>query len=279
MVKKTLYFIPFLGMVACTDYQANVENTWGSQDAAWQEQENYLTELNAQRICVEGRIAYQVLADSSLISFVCLQNNWFVFCEEGAVQSYNPTGYVYRCQSNIWYPLSSMESNSSISSNNQPPAQELEPVNILSGGNFRNSCSTKAWEIEELGEATAKIGINSANFCELQFKTNNTINDISSISIKNSINLHYGYSYQIRIQGTALNPTGIAHARASIKSNTDSFMTFDFDFYDTWESKIKTHCQATQTMTFSLEELNKSDFAIQKIEILRRPGNCQANVQ
>lgn len=279
MIKKTLYFIPFLGMVACTDYQANVENTWGNQDAAWQEQENYLNELNAQRNCIEGRIAYQVFPDSSLVSFVCLQNNWTVFCEEGAVQSYNPTGYVYRCQSNIWYPLSSMENNSSYSSNDQPPAQELEPVNVLSGGNFKNSCSTKAWTIEALGEATAKIGINSANLCELQFKTNSAINDVSSISIKNSINLHYGYSYQIRIQGTASNSTGIAHARASIKNDTDTFMAFDFDFFDTWESKIKNHCQATQTMTFSLEDFNKSDFAIQKIEVLRRPGNCQANVQ
>ena len=274
MVKKIIPLIPFLGIAACTDYQANVEDTWGNLDTAWQEQENYLNQLNAQRVCVDGRTVYQVTADSSLFSFVCVQNNWILFCEEGAVQSYNPTGYVYRCQSNIWYPLSSMENNPSTPGNEQPPAQELTPTNVLSGGNFRNSCSSKAWTIETQGEATAEIGISKANLCELQFKTNNAASTISSISIKNSIEVHYGYSYQIRIQGHASNPTGIAHARASVKSDTDTFMTFDFDFYDSWESKIKNHCQATQTMTFSLEELNQTDFAIQKIEILRRPGKC-----
>lgn len=279
MVKKIISIIPFLGMVACTDYQANVENTWGAQDVAWQEQEYYLNELAAQRACVEGRIVYQLMADSNLVSFVCLNNSWIVYCEEGTVQSYNPTGYVYRCQSNIWLPLSSMENNSYNPDNVQPPAQELKPVNVLSGGDFKTSCSSKAWEIEAQGNATAEIGMNSANSCELQFKSNSTTNVVGSLLIKNSIDVHYGYSYQIRIQGSALNASGIAHARASVKSDTDTFMTFDFDVYDTWESKIKNHCQATQTMTFSLEELNASDFAIQKIEILRRPSNCKANVQ
>ena len=279
MVKKIISIIPFLGMVACTDYQANVENTWGAQDAAWQEQEYYQNELNAQRACVEGRIVYQLMADSNLISFVCLNNNWIAYCEEGTVQSYNPTGYVYRCQSNIWQSLSSMENNSFNPGNDQPSALELEPVNVLSGGDFKTSCSSKAWEIEAQGAATAEIGMNSANTCELQFKSNSATNEVGSLLIKNSVNLHYGYSYQIRIQGSALNGFGIARARATVKSDTDTFMTFDFDINDTWESKIKNHCQATQTMTFSLEELDASDFAIQKIEILRRPGNCKANVQ
>jgi len=278
MVKKTLYLTPFLGMVACTDYQANVENTWGNQDAVWIEQEIYQNELDAQRVCVDGRTVYQMAPDSSLISFICLENNWIQFCEEGAVQSYNPTGYVYRCGSNVWYPLSSTESdslgNSSGSGNDQPPAQELKPANVLSGGDFKTSCSTKAWKIETQGKATAEIGINSASSCELQFMTNSTINEVSSITIENSVDVHYGYSYQIRIQGSATNGTGIAHARVSVKSDTDTFMTYDFDFNDTWESKIKNHCQATQTMKFSLEELNASNFTIQKIEILRRPGNC-----
>ena len=274
MIKKALYIIPLLGMVACTDYQANVENTWGNQDAAWQEQENYLNTLNAQRVCVDGRTVYQVSPDSNLISYVCVNNNWIIFCEEGAVQSYNPTGYVYRCQSNIWYPLSSMENDPSNPGNNQPPAQELESVNILSGGNFKNSCSTKAWNIETQGAATAEISVNGANLCELQFKANSTINDISSVSIKNSVNLHYGYSYQIRIQGSASNGIGVAYARASITGDANTFMTFDFNVNGTWESNIKNHCQATQTMTFSLEDLNASNFVIQKIEILRRPGKC-----
>ena len=276
MVKKIISIIPFLGMVACTDYQANVEDAWGAQDAAWQEQEYYLNELNAQRACTEGRIVYQVLADSNLVSYVCLNNNWVAYCDDGTVQSYNPTGYVYRCLSKIWRPLTSMENNSS---NVQPPDKDLEPVNVLSGGDFKKSCSSSAWEIKAQGKATAEIGINSVDSCELQFKSNSTIYEVNSLLIKNSVNLHYGYSYQIRIQGSVLNASGIAHARVSIKSDTDTFMMYDFSFFDKWESKIKNHCQATQTMTFSLEELDASDFAIQKIEILRRPGNCKANVQ
>ena len=280
MVKKIISIIPFLGMAACTDYQANVENTWGAQDAAWQEQERYLNELNAQRACVEGRTVYQLMADSSnLISFVCLNNSWIAYCDEGAVQSYNPTGYVYRCFSNILYPLSSIENNSYDPVNGQPSSQELEPDNVLSGGDFKRSCSSSAWEIETQGGASAEIGINGFDSCELQFKSNGATKESGSVLIKNSVNLHYGYSYQIRIQGSALNASGFAYVRASIKSGSDTFMTFDFNFFNTWESKIKNHCQATQTMTFSLEDLNVSDFAIQKIEILRRPGNCKANVQ
>ena len=273
MVKKIISFIPFLGMVACTDYQANVENTWGAQDAVWQEQEYYLNELIAQRVCEEGRIVYRVLADSSLISYVCLNNNWIAYCDSGTVQSYNPTGYVYSCQFNIWHPLTSLENNSS---NVQPPAKELNPVNVLSGGDFKTSCTSKAWKIDAQGGTSAEIGMNSTDSCELQFKSNSTTNAVGSLLVENSVNLHYGYSYQIRIQGSALNGSGNALARASIKNDTDTFMTFDLDFSvsDMWVSQIKNHCQATQTMTFSLEDLNASDFAIQKIEILRSPGDC-----
>ena len=276
MVKKIISIIPFLGMVACTDYQANVENTWGAQDVVWQEQESYLNELIAQRVCEEGRTVYLVRGDSNVVSYVCINNSWIAYCEEDAVQSYNPTGYVYHCQLNVWYPLTSMENNSS---NVQPPDQELEPVNVLSGGDFMTSCTSKAWKIEAQGNAAAEIGINSINSCEIQFKSNSTTNEAGSLVIKNSVNLHYGYSYQIRIQGSALNGSGFARARASIKSDTDTFMAYVFDFNGIWESQIKNHCQATQTMTFSLEKLNTSDFAIQKIEILRSPGNCKANVQ
>jgi len=293
MVKKTLYFIPFLGMAACTDYQANVENTWGNQDAAWIEQEIYQNELNAQKNCIEGRVFYQP-AESNLISYVCYENNWVPYCEEGFLQSYNPTGYVYRCQSNIWIPVAPIENSGDVaassnsnsdngsinegsivnsSNSNPPPTGEVEGSNVLSGGNFKQSCTTEKWNIATHDQGTVRIRLDESNSCELKFTPNeSSVGDIN-LTAEHSVDFHYGYAYQIKVYGTTsyLNALGAV----SVKNKDKTFMNYVFDPSSTWESEIVNHCEATQTMTFSITGgFNGTGFSIKQIEIIRRPSNC-----
>lgn len=313
-MKKIFLTVPVIGLMACTDYQANWEESWSAQDAVWQEQE-YQQQLQEQQqnfVCNEGDV--QMVSDYYdtgygyeyiTRNFICYNNTWNEIidnppieeppveippteevppeeppleeriCNEGEITFIDGEEPLYFiCINNERIPYT--PSSSSVA---PPPPAYIEGTNVLSGGNFQKTCSTGDWETtvkENLG--SIKIGLSNNDACKLKFSTEETIEGEWILQASHSVTLHYGYAYQIIINGTADIPAFGASAYVEISSDDNKFMEYAINLnseVQTWESEIVNYCDASETVNFTIKGgADLSGFAISKIQVIRRPSKC-----
>lgn len=278
-MKKYLSFLPVIVLMACTDYQADWENSFSAADAEWRAAE--LANNNNEIIpVIESNSGSVPVVTSSESVTPVITSSSAVAPVVTSSANVSPVVILSSSATNVVTSSASIVTSSSSKTSSSSSASEYT-LNY----SFNNTAHTWGWTIYVYSESVGNVTMlqNDAGNYVLQFYPEGELEQEWWLQAIHPVQMTYGKAYQIKINAY---PYGSGDSFfVGVQDSTDNYATHvggvinldtDMDQYGQWYSTVESYCGDTKAMTFVINggKGNANGFAVQWVQIEETNGSC-----
>ncbi len=300
-MKKYLSFLPMIALMACTDYQADWENTFGPYDQMWQAQEALLSSssmtiplsssefipLSSETVpseptCTEGLVVNNEV-QGCIVSFICSDNIWVEFDRKCTSQISSSSAAPSKPSSSSATPIKSSSSSATPVKPSSSSTAVVTARKILDY-DFNRVESTSGWTLTAYDETRGSVSLvkNNDSAYVLQFYPMDIMEEEWWLQATYPVNLQYGRAYRIHVSAYPYGKgdsfyIGIQNQKYETITGDNVNLDTSLDVYSQWLSARLSFCGSStdkHNLVINGGKGNMNGFAIQWVTIEETGGTC-----